>query len=157
AGSDTTTHSESEPVTGLSPATTYHFRMVAHNTTGTTMGLDKTFRTTGPPTPTTEAATGVGGTVATLAGMVNPNGQATEYFFKWGETEAYGHETTKKSAGSGTSAVSRSEPLAGLKPKTTYHFRLFAKNASGEEEGVDRSFKTLGPPQATTGQATAIT
>jgi phosphodiesterase/alkaline phosphatase D-like protein len=32
--------------------------------------------------------------------------------------------------------------IKGLKPKTTYHYRLVAHNATGTSQGQDRTFKT---------------
>jgi uncharacterized repeat protein (TIGR02543 family) len=45
AGSDTVSHAESQPVTALTPGTTYHFRIVATNAGGTAYGADTTFTT----------------------------------------------------------------------------------------------------------------
>ena len=47
-------------ISGLSPNTVYHFRIVATNSAGTRFGGDRTFRTlspTGPPVVTTNPAT----------------------------------------------------------------------------------------------------
>jgi hypothetical protein len=44
--------SVSADVTGLSPSTTYHYRVVATNTAGTVNGADLAFTTTAPGTPT---------------------------------------------------------------------------------------------------------
>jgi hypothetical protein len=41
---------------GLSPATTYHYRLVATNAGGTTKGADQTFTTASPPPPPTPPA-----------------------------------------------------------------------------------------------------
>jgi len=49
AGSGTSSVPESATVSGLSPSSVYHFRLVAENTTGTSRGVDRTFTTTGPP------------------------------------------------------------------------------------------------------------
>ncbi len=116
-----------------------------------------------PPTATTEAATSVTETSATLKGTVNPNGQATEYFFKYGTTTGYGTDTSLQSAGAGTIGVPVSAPATGT-PGTTYHFELVATYASGSSTvlGGDRTFTTTspppppGPPTATTGQATGV-
>jgi plastocyanin len=110
----------------------------------------------GPPTPITGSATSVSDTGATLGGTVNPNGQNTEYFFKYGETTGYGQTTGKVGAGSGTSAVPASIGVTGLTPGATYHFRLFAENTSGTVEGADKTFTTTGPPLATTNPATGV-
>lgn len=148
----------STPVSGLTAATTYKFTLFAENSSGTSEGAELTFTTAGPPTATTEPATGVGGTLATLAGVINPKGLETKYFFNYGETMAYGQKTTEKVAGSGTANVSKTESLTGLTPETTYHFQLVAKNSAvgGETKGIDRTVTTLGPPQATTGEAVGI-
>jgi DNA-binding beta-propeller fold protein YncE/alpha-tubulin suppressor-like RCC1 family protein len=95
-----------------------------------------------PPTATTEAATEVKGSSATLTGTVNPEGLATKYFFEYGETEAYGSKVAAKSAGSGTSNVAESERVSGLDAGTTYHFRIVAKSAAGTAKGEDKTFKT---------------
>ena len=150
---------KSAPITGLAPETTYHFRMVAENATGTTEGADRTFRTPGPATATTESATGVGGVEATLVGKVNPNGQSgAKYFFNWGATTAYGHKTPEKSV-TGTTLVTKTELVTGLSPATEYHFQVVVKYGATEQKGLDMTFTTLNvpPPLATTGSATGIT
>jgi plastocyanin len=138
--------SASTGVTGLTAATTYHFKLFAENSSGTKEGSDLTFTTKGPPLATTSAATPVTDVNATLRGSVNPRGHATTYFFKWGETASYGHETSVASAGSGISSTLVSAPLTGLLPETTYHFRLVANNSSGPAEGTDLSFTTTSTP-----------
>jgi hypothetical protein len=45
AGAGTANLEVSREITGLAPATTYHFRIVAHNANGTTDGADKLMRT----------------------------------------------------------------------------------------------------------------
>lgn len=118
--------------------------------------------TNGEPTVATDSATAETEHEATLKGTVNPNGKATEYFFKWGTTEAYGEKTSAKSIAAGTAGVPVSETLKGLATGTTYHFRLVAKNEKGTAEGADRTFTTAspppppGPPTATTGEATGV-
>jgi hypothetical protein len=49
AGSDTTTHPASATISGLAAGRTYHYRIVAHNQTGTSYGADETFSS--PPRP----------------------------------------------------------------------------------------------------------
>ena len=122
-------------------------------------GADRTFTTrAGPPTATTEPASGVGSIEATLKGTVNPKGLSTEYFFKYGTTTTYGQETTPKKS---LDREPRTSPprswSPGSHPKPTYHFQLVAKNSAGEVERPDQSFTTSGGPIATTGQATGVT
>lgn len=115
--------------------------------------------TNGEPTVTTEAASTVGETEATLNGTVNPNGKSTKYHFKWGETAAYGQETTVPPAIEGSSNTAVSANLSGLAPGTLYHYRLVAENEGGPAEGADRTFTTLtppGPPTAVTSAASAV-
>jgi plastocyanin len=114
-----------------------------------------------PPTAITQAASAPSETGATLNGSVTPNGQATEYFFKYGPTTSYGTETTPHSAGAGSTSVSVSASAVGLSPGTTYHFELVATYASGTSTvlGGDRTFRTLSPPGAPiaeTGPASAV-
>ncbi len=51
AGSGASAVSVSLPLTGLLPATTYHYRIVASNQDGTSQGADHTFTTPGSPSP----------------------------------------------------------------------------------------------------------
>jgi hypothetical protein len=50
-GSDKTDHTVNVALTGLTPGTVYHWRIVSTNETGTTDGADHTFRTYGVPLP----------------------------------------------------------------------------------------------------------
>ena len=78
-GSGESPVSVSAPVTGLTANTTYHFRIVASNSGGTSLGSDRTLKTLpNPPTVVTGEATQVEGTTATLNATVNPNGGEVE-------------------------------------------------------------------------------
>src|SRR3954453_16351513 len=85
------------------------------------------------PSVTTGAASSIGSSSATLAGSVNPNGSATTWWFQYGPNTSYGSTapSTAASAGSGTSAQPPSVSLTGLRRKTSYHYRLVARNPSG--------------------------
>jgi plastocyanin len=146
AGSGASPVAESATVSGLSPSTTYHFRLVAKNATGTRFGADRTFKTTGPPSATTGAATAVTGNSATLNGSFSPGGFQATYFFEYGTTIAYGSETGPGSAGNGTGIALVSMPVAGLSPQTTYHFQLVAENTQGTAFGGDQTFTTAAEP-----------
>jgi len=54
------------------------------------------------PTATTGPATAIGATTATVTGTVVPGGQATTWYIQYGATTAYGSQTAKANAGSGT-------------------------------------------------------
>jgi uncharacterized delta-60 repeat protein len=133
----------SQTLSGLAPATTYHYRLVASNGDGTTDGQDMTFTTASSKAPsvTTGKPTGVGEVSATLTGAVNASGLGTSYHFDYGTTRAYGSSTRGKST-TGSVPVAVAAHLARLKPGTTYHYRLVASNADGTSYGADRTLTT---------------
>ncbi len=156
AGSGTSSKTVSTAVTGLTAGKTYHFRLVASSSAGTTVGADASFVTASPPSVTTSSASSVGSTSAKLNGKVDPNGRSTSYLFEYGTTTAYGAKTSSSSAGSGTSSANVTKTVSGLTSGATYHFRLVATSDAGTTTGGDHVFTTLSPPTATTGQATGI-
>ncbi len=95
-------------------------------------------------TVTTEAATEVAETEATLNGTVNPSGVATKYYFEYGPTTSYGSKTSEVSAGSGTVGVKVSQTLTSLIPGS-YHFRIVAVSLAGSSYGTDKTFKAALP------------
>ncbi len=136
-------------LTGLGSGTLYHYRLIATNTAGTTVGADRTFTTAGspppaatPPTVTTRSATSIGTTRATLRGGVNPKGVQTTYWFEFGLTAAYGTRTTTGTLAAGNSTRSVSAMLTVLQPAKTYHYRVVAQSQNGLTVGSDRTFKT---------------
>jgi hypothetical protein len=136
-------------IAGLTPATTYHFRVVATSNKGTGMGQDRTF-TTLPPPPlvTTGTVSAVEQTSATLHAEVNPNGAATTYRFDVGMTTEYGSRWPAGDAPVGTEGFTHAlqQSVSGLLPGTTYHYRVVATNASGVSNGSDQTFTTAGTP-----------
>ena len=160
AGSGTSARPVSAHIAGLVAGTTYHYRLVAQNSAGTTDGLDQTFTTSAANAPlvTTGAASGIGAKTATLNGTVNPNGASTTYWFQYGTTSSYGLQTGTHGAGSGTSGRSVSTGISGLVAGTTYHFRLVAQSSAGTTDGQDQTFTTsaAAAPQVTTGAAGGI-
>jgi hypothetical protein len=148
----------SQAVSGLESGRVYHVRLTLSNPRGTTHSLDQTFITEGPPVVTTEAASAIEKTTATLNGTVNPNGKETKYYFEYGLTSSYGTKTTEVGIGSGTADLPESVGLSGLVPNTTYHYRIAAVNSFGTANGVDKTFKTkASPPVVTTGVASNLT
>lgn len=101
----------------------------------------------GAPLASTGSATAVNDTSATLNGTVGPNKEATNYYFEYGTTTAYGLASPTVSAGSGNATKDATSAIAGLAASTTYHFRLVAVNPSGTAYGADMSFTTLAPGQ----------
>ena len=99
---------------------------------------------TGSPTATTNAASSVTTTGASLDGSVNPHDSQTSYHFEYGLSTSYGSQTPASDAniGSDNIAHSASQTLTGLTPGTTYHFRIVATNAVGTSDGADQTFTT---------------
>lgn len=149
AGSGTAAVGVSATLTGLSPGTTYHYRIEATDFAGTSTGTDATFTTarsgpnTAAPTVTTGAAGPITEVSARIRGQVDANGLATTYHVAYGHTTAYGLSTGAATAGSGTSLVGVSARLKGLQAGTIYHYRLVASNGDGNSRGADKIFKTL--------------
>jgi hypothetical protein len=108
------------------------------------MGSDGTFTTltaTGPPVVTTNAATNVATSSATLNGSLDPHGLTTNVFFQYGTTASYGSATSMQSQ-TGNTYRNITANINGLTSHTTYHFRMVATNAGGTRMGSDRTFTT---------------
>jgi hypothetical protein len=130
-------------ISGLVPATTYHYRLVATNADGTTTSPDKTF-TTAPPTPpaaSTGEASNITLTTATVAGTINPEGLETSYELDLGTDTTYGTSLYGE-AGSGSTPTEVTVSLQNLAPASTYHYRIVAINSDGRTYGADRTFTT---------------
>ena len=146
-------------ISGLSASTTYHFRIVATNSAGTTYGNDRIFTTlspTGPPVVMTNPATLTASFSATLNGSLDPHGLNTTVYFQYGTTSSYGLTTPMQSK-AGNTYQNVAANISGLAASTTYHFRIVATNSTGTSYGSDRTFTTLsatGPPVVTTNPAT---
>jgi hypothetical protein len=100
----------------------------------------------GEPVASTRNATAITPTSATLNGTVNPEGQATTFYFEYGTTTSYGSKTAMAAAGAGSADLKVTAQAPSLATNTTYHYRLVATNASGATLGSDVSFKTPKPP-----------
>jgi hypothetical protein len=153
------TLSVTNPVSGLSPLTLYHFQLVAANSLGTNASADLAFTTLPlPPAVTNLPASGVNTTNTTLNGSVNPNGAVAFAYFQYGITTNYGSYSVTNTLAATNIAVSVSNLISGLAPGTTYHYLLVAGNSGGIGLGTDLAVTTsAGPPTATTLGASPIT
>jgi len=162
-GAGTTDNTVSATITGLALGTTYYYRVVAMNASGTNEGTIASFTTAlpnSPPAVTTNAATSVTISGAVLNGTVNPNELATTAVFEWGTDSSLTTSTSTplQPLGAGTTSVAVTASLSGLVPGTTYYFRVVATNSAGTSEGTILSFNTVAqPPTVTTAAATLIT
>jgi plastocyanin len=145
---ETQTGDTSRPVSAninsLTAHTTYHFRIVASNTAGTTFGSDRTFTTlpmTGFPVVMMNAATNVTASSARLNGTVDPHGLSTIVYFQYGPTTSYGSRTPNHIK-TGNDYQNVFASISGLSAGITYHFRIVATNTVGTRYGTDRTFTT---------------
>lgn len=128
-------------ISGLTAQTTYHYRLVAGDSTG----ADRTFRTADAPRPPAVSGTraqDVGPQAATLRSLIDLNDGATHYHFDYGRTAAYGARTPERQLGTGDGRREVTEAIGALEPFTRYHFRLVATNEAGSARSLDRTFTT---------------
>jgi phosphodiesterase/alkaline phosphatase D-like protein len=140
-------------LTGLSPATIYHYRIVVQQGLGSPVdGADRTFTTAasaggggggGPSAPaaTTGGTNSVGATVAT----VSANGADTTYHFDLGKS-------TTAFASLGTTDIGTADGYAasfdatGLGPATTYDYRVVAIDVWNVPQSLRRAASLGGCP-----------
>jgi len=141
AGSGSTTTPENASLSGLTAGVTYHFRIAATNSDGTSYGADFTF-TPGAANITTTAASAITQTTATAGGVVVTDGgssvsaRGTCWSTAANPTITDSHTTD----GSGLGAFTSS--LTGLVSNTTYHIRAYATNSTSTFYGADLTFTT---------------
>ncbi len=131
-------------VTGLSPTSLYHYRVVASNaesSKGPGAGPDQVFETLPAVLLENEYATNVTSSSATLNANVNPLGAGTEYRFEYGTSASHGSVVTGN-AGAGSASELISAHLQGLMEGGTYHYRITVSNEFGTVVGSDRAFTT---------------
>ena len=147
AGSGSGTTSVGTPVTSLPSGRTFHYRVIATNSDGTTIGPDRTFRTASPPDIASVRASDATGTSAVLHADINPVGFDTKYFFEYGTSTGYGQviPAAPEDLGEGTSPVSVTQTVTNLQQGSTYHFRVVAENEWGTTESSDTTFD-FSPP-----------
>jgi hypothetical protein len=156
AGSGTSSVPVSPTLTSLSPGTTYHYRVVATSSAGTSRGSDGLLTTSAAPVVVTGSASSVTATSATLNGNVNPSSRATTWYFEYGTSTNYGTKTAAKDAGAGTSGVDVSAAITGLGAGKTYHFRLVAASDAGTSLGSDKTFVASAAPVVMTKTASSV-
>jgi virginiamycin B lyase len=137
-------------VSGLNGGSTYHFRLVASGVNGTVFGLDQAFTVKGPRL-IEQSVSDISDTAAVFKALINPGGDPTGYVFQYvtaaqfainGYAEAAQVPPNGEAIGSGVDDVEVVQPVSGLAPDTTYHFRVVASNSFGSAEGTDHIFTT---------------
>jgi hypothetical protein len=131
---------------GLQSGRTFHYRLVATNSAGTTHGPDETVKIADRPGIAGVRATEVDVDSAVLNARIDGNGYQTTYRWEYGPTPEYGSTVlaTEPELG-GVAPQQVSQPIAGLHPGVTYHFRIVAGNKWGEVSSPDTTFD-FAPP-----------
>ncbi len=156
-----------QPLSGLLPGTTYYYCALAQNLVGLSTGGVLSFTTPSTsPTVATVAPSSVTGTGAALNGQANPNGAATQGWFRWSNVnpgscnDSFGTRlpaTGGQALGSASTATPWTLNVTGLSPGTTYYFCAIASNSVGTTFGGVISFSTPNLPLVTTGGASSVT
>jgi hypothetical protein len=142
-----------EVLTGLTPGTRYHFRVVAANFRGTTNGEDVTFTTPALPRVDASGSEAVTKSSVHLTAAVSAGASPTNVSFQYGTSSAYGQSTAQVPIGEELLTRKVSADVGNLTPGTTYHFRVAATNAFGTTHGPDQTFTTVAEPPS--GKSTA--
>lgn len=142
SGAGTAPETVKAGVQGLSPATTYHYRLVADDVAG----ADRTFTTPALPGISRLRAADKTATSARLSALVDPNGAATTWYVEWGAATSFGNRTPDQALPAGTRAVPVSVLLEGLPSHRRIHWRVVATNVAGVKRSGRTSFTTLRAP-----------
>ena len=132
-------------VSGLTPSTPYHYRLVADGVAGD----DATFQTTAStpnPRPPGIWRLGVADKTATsarLTARIDPNRAATTWHMEWGTTTRLGNRTPEQTVPAGDGGVPVSVALGNLRAHTRIYWRVVARNAAGLRRSGTTSFTTL--------------
>ncbi len=139
---------------GLTPDTTYHFRLVASNECGpseecTAYGEDTAFRTPAAVGIEAQWATDVAARGATLHATLDPRGVEGAWWLEYGASPCSEGGCARAAEGSLPASfgeVPLAVALTGLEPATIYHYRFVAKDTreghSYLVEGDGRTFTT---------------
>ena len=115
------------------------------------------------PNVTTQAATGLEESSATMHGHIDQDaahggGEVTSCRFEYGPTTAYGETALCTPAPPYSSPQEVSASVTGLRPASTYHFRLEAANSNGiSSVGEDQALTAAGAPSVDQQSAEALT
>ncbi len=152
----------SKNLEGLTPGTTYYYRVIATNSVGSTTGSILSFTPIAAPVLTLIAASNIGDTTTTLSALVNPKGgNASSIIFTYSTSSTFASDTytatATPSTASGTSDVSVSKAIDSLTAGGTYYYKVSATNEAGTSSSSVMNFTTTPAPAVTTSDATSLT
>ncbi len=152
AGDPSTATPESEVLAGLSPETTYYFRAVADNASGSVPASNVLSFITqegapGAPKVSEPSVESVTETTATIGFTIDPDGTDTSYVVNYGSTSEYGSSTSAVDIGSTGGEKRLTRTLSGLQAGNTYHFDIVATSPEAVDgvEGEDQQLTTESP------------
>jgi hypothetical protein len=152
--------SEAETVTGLNPATTYYYTVVADNASGSTQaapGDVQQFTTrAAPPQISNVSVESTTDTTAKVDFTIDPQGDDTTYLVTYGTDTNYGQQTQSAHVGPAGGAQQLSATLTNLTPGTTYHFDVVASNSGGSTDAGDATLDTAPQITGTVGGSISI-
>ena len=134
----------SAELSGLTDETTYHYRLVAVDANGKSLGAEKTMTPHRVTALRTEAADEIVRAGAELHGSYEGTGEADHWWFEWGTSPSSLTESSASEEETATGHTAISTSAEGLEPDTIYYFRASAENeASKVSLGEILKFKTL--------------
>ena len=140
-------------INGLSSNTQYYFRACGSNSQGQNCGSVLNFTTNQSsssgggggnnnlPDISSNSATSINLTSATLNGSWNANGFSTSTWFQYGISSS-NLDLSTSPVTQGTGSGSMSANLTGLTTNTTYYFRAVGQNSDGTDTGSTLNFLT---------------
>jgi len=140
--------------TNLTEGTTYYYKVVGTPQSGSPVeGAIQQFIIVAPPAVTTEPATSVTETTATINGTGTSNGASSTVTFTWGTSPTLASGNTTVTApqsplGTTASGTAVTAALTGLTGGTTYYFQTTIQNVNGTVNGIIRQFTTTATPTA---------
>ena len=144
-------------ISGLSAATTYHYRLVVVPDGGTAVdGADATFTTAAAPVNPARpgisklAAVDKTPTTARLTALVDPNRAATTVYMEWGTTTRFGKRTPDQVLPAGDANVAVSATIGSLPVHRRIYWRVVATNSAGVRRSGSASFTTPRNPSGIT-------
>jgi uncharacterized repeat protein (TIGR01451 family) len=159
-------------INGLTPGTTYNFRVVAQDSIGLHYSASQTFTTLSTaqqnttnsqtsydptsgavttyaqPTAATNAAMLVHENSSVINGTINPRNNSTSAWFEWSADPNLSviNKSVPETIGSDNTDKYLAYALSNLTLGQTYYFRVVAKNSYGTTYGAIKSFTTQAAP-----------